>query len=114
MISWVSSRVNEMDEKSTRISSFKEFWPYYLAEHSKRSTRLLHLMGTLTGTTCLVLALIFWNPWFLPIGLVSGYAFAWISHFAIEKNKPATFKYPLWSLIADYKMAYMTLIGRKF
>ena len=103
-----------MEEKSQRLTSFQEFWPYYLAEHSKPLTRRMHLIGTLLASTLLVLAIVFSNLWILLAGLVSGYAFAWISHFAIEKNRPATFKYPLWSLIADYKMAYMTLIGRKF
>ena len=103
-----------MTEKEKRISSFEEFWPYYLAEHSKPLTRRMHLVGTLLGTTLLILAFVLSNYWLLLVGLVSGYAFAWVAHFAVEKNRPATFKYPLWSFIADYKMAYMILIGKKF
>lgn len=103
-----------MTERSKRISSFEEFWPYYLAEHSKPITRRMHFAGTLLGTTLLILAFVFSNYWLLLVGLISGYAFAWVAHFAIEKNKPATFKYPLWSFMADYKMAYMILIGKKF
>jgi hypothetical protein len=103
-----------MVDKETRFTSFAEFWPYYLAEHSKKSTRLLHLLGTSLGTALLVSAVLLSNYWLILVGLLTGYAFAWISHFAIEKNKPATFKYPLWSFLADYKMAFMTLTGRKF
>ncbi len=102
-----------MGAEAGRIRSFKEFWPYYLAEHSKPMTRIMHLIGTLLGTTLLILAFALSNYLLILIGLISGYAFAWLSHFAIEKNKPATFKYPLWSFLADYKMAFMTITGRK-
>lgn len=103
-----------MSAESTRIKTFEEFWPYYLAEHSRPLTRYLHLAGTLTGTTLLILAILSWSYWLILAGLVSGYAFAWLSHLFVERNRPATFKYPLWSFIADYKMAVMTLTGRKF
>jgi len=103
-----------MADKSTRFTTFNEFWPYYLAEHSKPATRYLHLLGTSIGTALLISAFVFSNYWLIPAGLLTGYAFAWTSHFAIEKNKPATFKYPLWSFLADYKMAAMTITGRKF
>jgi hypothetical protein len=103
-----------MGREAERIGSFKEFWPYYLAEHSKPLTRILHLIGTLLGTTLLILAFALSSYLLIVIGLIAGYAFAWFSHFAVEKNKPASFKYPLWSFLADYKMAFMTITGRKF
>lgn len=103
-----------MSSKPPWIETFEEFWPYYLSEHSKPMTRRLHLVGTLIGTAFLILAILSWSYWLILAGLVSGYAFAWFSHLFVERNRPATFKYPLWSFIADYKMAFMTLTGRKF
>ncbi len=99
--------------KEERLKTFEEFWPFYLAEHSKPATRALHAVGTVLGTACLVAALVTWNWYFIPAGLVSGYAFAWVSHFFIEKNRPASFKYPLWSFLADFRMAFRTITFRK-
>jgi hypothetical protein len=97
---------------SREIESFEEFWPFYLAEHSKPSTRALHAAGTTVATACAV-ALVVTGRWrLLPLALVPGYAAAWASHFFIEHNRPATFKYPLWSFIADYKMFAMMLTGK--
>ena len=92
--------------------TFQEFWPEYVRAHSQSSTRILHCIGTLLGWITLgaVLALHRW--WWIPLALVIPYALAWISHFFIEHNKPATFKHPLWSLAADYKMFGMMLAGR--
>jgi hypothetical protein len=99
-----------MTEK--RFQSFEEFWPYYLSEHSKPETRMLHAFGTMIGTASAV-ALIFIGKWFfLPFALIPGYGAAWFSHFLIEKNKPATFQYPLWSFMGDYKMLALMLSGR--
>lgn len=94
------------------MTSFAEFWPYYVGEHSKRATRILHYCGTLLATGALVW-LIYSGRWYLfPLAFIPGYAFAWVGHFLIEHNRPATFKHPLWSFIADYKMFGMMLIGR--
>ena len=95
-----------------QFQSFEEFWPYYLSEHSKPETRLLHALGTTVGTLGAV-ALIATGKWrFLPLALVPGYGAAWLSHFLIEKNKPATFQYPLWSFLGDYKMLSLMLAGK--
>lgn len=95
-----------------RFQSFEEFWPYYLSEHSKPETRFLHAIGTTVGTACAI-ALVATGKWlFLPLALVPGYGAAWLSHFLIEKNKPATFQYPLWSFMGDYKMLALMLSGR--
>jgi len=92
--------------------SFAEFWPHYVREHSQPATRALHAAGTLTGTA-LLLALAAWRKWpLLPLALVPGYGAAWLSHFLIEHNRPATFRHPLWSLIGDYKMVALMLAGR--
>jgi len=95
-----------------RYNSFSEFWPFYVSEHSKPATRLLHLIGTILGTGCMIL-FVASGKWFLfPLGLIPGYGAAWFAHFLIEKNKPATFEYPLWSFMADYKMIAMMLVGK--
>ena len=96
-----------------RFETYAEFWPYYLAEHSKPMTRVLHLIGTVCGTAMLVWSVLSANWFFIPLALMVGYGFAWISHFFIEKNKPATFKHPWWSFISDYRMAVMMITFRK-
>jgi hypothetical protein len=94
-----------------RIQTFDEFWLYYLREHSRPASRALHYLGTACAMAAL-LAGIFVSPWWLLAVLVVGYGPAWIGHFVIEKNKPATFKYPLWSLVSDYKMFGLAITGR--
>ena len=95
-----------------RYNSFTEFWPYYLAEHSKPGTRLLHLIGTSIAVGAVVVFILIGKWWLFPLALIPGYGAAWIGHFFIEKNKPATFQYPLWSFMGDYKMIFMMLTGR--
>lgn len=95
-----------------RIQTFAEFWPYYLREHSAPGCRALHYIGSTLGLAILAAAIYFRNPWLILAALVSGYAFAWIGHFGIEKNRPATFKYPLWSFAADWKMWFLKITGR--
>ena len=95
-----------------KFSSFAEFYPYYLAEHSHPACRRLHYTGSL-----LVLGLMAYVPvtrdWLLLLALpVIGYGFAWLGHFVFEKNKPATFKHPLYSFIGDWVMLKDGLTGR--
>jgi hypothetical protein len=95
-----------------KFNSFEEFWPHYVAEHRQPATRTLHALGTTAGVAC-VFALLAKRKWkLLPLALIPGYGAAWIAHFLIEKNKPATFDHPLWSLIGDYKMIGMMLSGK--
>ena len=94
-----------------RIRSFAEFWPYYVRQHSKRRTRMLHAIGSVLAIVALGLGLAL-NAWFFLAALIVGYAFAWIGHFYVERNKPATFQYPFWSLAADYRMLFMMMAGR--
>ncbi len=94
------------------MNSFEEFWPYYLREHSKPETRTLHYIGTSLVVLIAAYAVVT-GKWRLLLAIpVAGYFFAWVGHFGIEKNKPATFKYPRWSLIADFKMWWLWLTGR--
>lgn len=99
-----------MSEKE--IKTYSEFWLYYVAEHSHPLTRLLHFIGSLTAIALLI-TFIATGRWYLfPLALIPGYGLAWIGHFFVEHNKPATFKYPLWSFISDWKMIAMMLTGK--
>ena len=95
-----------------RINSFDEFWPFYVREHSHPLNRQLHFIGSSLGLVCLAMVFYTGNLLFIPLGLVIGYGFAWVGHFFIEKNKPASFDYPLWSFRADWKMWARMLTGR--
>ena len=93
-------------------ANYTEFWDFYLAEHSRPLTRALHFAGTSLAIILLVWFILRGTWYYFPLCLVVGYAFAWISHFFVEHNKPATFKYPIWSFISDYKMMWYMLTGR--
>ncbi len=94
---------------TNRIASYKEFFPFYLREHSKRATRAFHYVGTLTALALFVGSIATQTWWLIPFYLVIGYGFAWYSHLFIEHNKPATFTYPLWSFIGDHHMLSLFL-----
>ena len=97
---------------SERFSTYRAFWPHYLREHAKPETRALHFLGTGIATAALLTALVTRRFWLLPIAFAAGYGPAWIGHFFVEKNQPATFTHPFWSLISDYRMAALRLTGR--
>ena len=92
--------------------SFADFWPYYLAEHSRPATRVVHFLATLAWLSLLVAALATRTWWLLALIPVAAYGLAWFSHFFIERNRPATFKHPLFSLLADHKMAFYMVTGQ--
>jgi hypothetical protein len=96
---------------SERIESYEAFWPYYVSEHRDPTCRRLHFVGTSLVYACLLAGALL-NPWWLAATPFAGYGFAWLGHFGFEKNRPATFTYPLWSLRADFRMYYYTLLGR--
>lgn len=96
-----------------RIKNYKEFYRFYLTEHQNKTSRILHFTGTFLVFLLLFIAI--FNGWgwkwiFLP---VVGYGFAWVGHAFFEKNKPATFQYPFWSLISDFKLFFDILSGSK-
>lgn len=94
------------------IKTYSEFWDFYVREHSKPLTRILHFVGTSIGLALLVWSIVTGGWYFFPIFFVVGYAFAWFAHFVVEKNRPATFKYPFWSFISDFKMIWYMVTGR--
>ncbi|NNC37932.1 MAG: DUF962 domain-containing protein [Hyphomonadaceae bacterium] len=103
--------MSDTTNRNDKFQSFEEFYPFYLGEHADPKCRQMHYMGT--SLTFVMLGLgIFVHPlWLLAIPF-AGYGFAWPAHFFVEKNKPATFTYPLWSLIGDYKMFFSWLTGK--
>lgn len=98
-----------MSEK--RLETFAEFWPFYVKEHSKPSTRRFHFAGTTAAVALALTAVLTRKGWPLGLAFVAGYGPAWYSHFFIENNRPATFKYPFKSLAADFVMWSKMLRG---
>jgi len=96
---------------SGAIQTYREFWPYYLEEHSKAQTRILHFIGTTLVFVALAAAIATRNWWLLLLMPVAGYGFAWVAHFMVEHNRPATFTYPFWSLYSDFRMFFVWLFG---
>ena len=100
------------NQNPKRFESLKEFYPFYLTEHSNSTSKLLHFIGT-----SLFFIILFYGIysgqlrflWFMP---VVGYGFAWVGHFFFEKNKPATFQYPFYSLASDFMMYFDILSGK--
>lgn len=95
-----------------KFASMGEFYPFYLSEHANRTSRRLHFVGTSLALALLIASILTLNPWFVPGALVCGYAFAWVGHFFFEKNRPATFKYPFFSLAGDWVMWSEILRGK--
>jgi hypothetical protein len=101
-----------MEKVVPSFSTFEEFWPFYAGQHSKTGTRAFHFVGTTLGLASLVAAVAAGRPVLLVWGLVLSYGLAWIGHFAIEKNRPATFQHPWWSFLGDMRMYGLMWRGR--
>ena len=96
----------------TKFTSFKKFYPYYLSEHKLKINKILHIIGSLSGLIFLIIILYSKNYTYIPLSFLIGYTFAWIGHFVFEKNKPATFKYPIYSFMGDWVMLKDVLTGK--
>ncbi|WP_297919016.1 DUF962 domain-containing protein [Metallibacterium sp.] len=95
-----------------RFSSFAEFYPFYLGEHRNNACRRLHFIGSCIVLLLLLIALLTRDAWWLLLLPVVGYGFAWVGHFFFEKNRPATFQHPWYSLIGDWRMFADVLRGK--
>jgi hypothetical protein len=96
----------------TRFASFHDFYPYYLGEHADVRCRRLHFAGSLVVLSVLLVAALSGHSAWLLLAPVAGYGFAWVGHFVFEKNRPATFRHPLYSLMGDWVMFWDILRGR--
>ena len=94
------------------FQTYRAFYPFYLSQHANTVCRRLHYVGTTLVLAALAYAIHSANPWWLLAMPVAGYFFAWVGHFVFEKNRPATFTYPVWSLIGDFNMYWDALSGR--
>ncbi|GAB2807533.1 DUF962 domain-containing protein [Dyella kyungheensis] len=92
--------------------SFREFYPLYLNEHGNVQCRRMHFAGSTLVLAVIVLAIVSGNAWWLLLAPVAGYGFAWIGHYVFEKNRPATFTHPLYSLMGDWVMYWQILRGK--
>lgn len=99
--------------ETERYKSLSDFYPFYLTEHLNPVSRTLHFVGT--SIVCMMFfTAIFTQHWSLMLYIpLIGYGFAWVGHFFFEKNKPATFQYPLWSLASDFKLFWDLLRGKE-
>lgn len=98
--------------KTENFANFQEFWPYYLSEHKNGLNRRLHFIGTTLVCFIVLAAMLLRDPRVLLLAPVGGYGFAWVGHFGVEKNRPATFRHPLWSLRGDFRMYGKMLRGQ--
>jgi hypothetical protein len=101
-----------MTAEPTSPTTFRAFWPYYLDQHRHPGCRALHYVGTSAGVLLALGALAQGSPVLLAVALLAGYGPAWIGHFLIEHNRPATLRHPLWSFAADFKMLALAATGR--
>jgi hypothetical protein len=95
-----------------RFTSFADFYPFYLREHAQPATRRFHFIGTSLVIGCVLAAIVTRDAWWLLAAPLCGYGFAWIGHAAFERNRPATFRHPFYSLAGDFVMYRDMLIGR--
>jgi hypothetical protein len=97
--------------KEQRFRTFDEFWPHFVRIHAKKATRLVHFAGTTAAVVCITGGVVLRKPLLFAIAAAAGYGPAWAAHSFIEKNRPASFDYPLWSLQAGLLMWTMILTG---
>jgi hypothetical protein len=111
-----TTTAREHETTPARFASFEEFYPFYISEHQNVISRRLHIVGTALVSLCL-LNVVLWGVvggfQYLVAAPIVGYGFAWVGHFFFEKNKPATFTYPAWSLMGDFRMFGETIMGKR-
>jgi len=95
-----------------RFASFRDFYPYYLGEHRDPVCRRLHFAGSTLVLVVVLIALVSGNPRWLWLAPLAGYGFAWVGHYVYEKNRPATLRHPLYSLMGDWVMYWQILRGK--
>jgi len=101
-----------VNNKEKNFKALDEFWPFYLQEHSNKTNRTLHFIGSCASLVWIITAIYKKKPSLLLGALINGYGLAWIGHFVFQKNKPATFKYPWQSFISDWRMVYSIITGK--
>ena len=99
-------------QERPEFASFAEFWPFYVGAHKSPLCRAVHYLGAVGGLTLPILAIATGPWWLLTLAPVFGYGCAWIGHFGCEGNHPATFEYPLYSFLAEFKMFWYGVTGR--
>jgi len=109
---WLGTTLNERSTRMSRFASFREFYPFYLSEHRNTVSRRLHFIGSCGVLLLVTIAVLRGQPLLLLAALACGYGFAWVGHFFFEKNRPATFRHPLYSFIGDWVMFADILRGR--
>lgn len=107
------STSNPSSAHSPVFQNFAEFYPFYLSQHQNRVCRSLHVAGLLTVLTLAVALPLTGHALWLPLLPVVGYGFSWVGHFVFERNVPATFTWPWWSLRGDLRMTWETLTGQR-
>ncbi len=100
------------DAASARYNSFNAFYQFYLGEHRNPICRVLHFVGTSLALVLLIYAVFTSTWWLIGVAVIQGYAWAWVGHFVFEKNKPASFKQPLYSFMGDWVMWFQLLTGK--
>ena len=104
-------RVFAVPEPRT-FRSYEDFFSFYLEQHRQPGNRWMHAIGTALGLVVAIFAFVTHHPWYALLWIPLGYGFAWIGHFVLEKNTPATFGHPFWSFISDFRMLVLMLTGR--
>jgi hypothetical protein len=98
--------------KEKRITEYEEFWAFYVGEHRSPFNRFLHYVGTSSAVILLITTLATQIWWLLLLVPIIGYGHAWVGHFFVEGNKPASFAYPGWSFVSDFRMLKYGVTGR--
>ena len=115
-VAYEGSRLELLGEfpvsESPNYRTVSEFYPFYLSQHSNRTSRRLHFVGTTSALALLVTTVVMQMWWLIAVAFLQGYALAWIGHFFFEHNKPATFAYPWLSFLSDWRLWWEMLTGK--